>query len=442
MPPQLTPIPRPLRILLLCTSDLGGGAAESARRQLEALSARGLEVRMLVLHKHLPDERIASVATTLPHKLRAKAAFLAERLEIYLRNGRSRRQLFRFSSARWGMDLAQHPWVQEADVLHLHWINQGFLSLGGLRQLAALGKPIFATLHDLWMATGGCHLPLTFDRLGASPCPRYELGCGCCPLLHSEQTKDFSRERLQAKRFLAQPPFRYIAVSSVEARLFSQGELMRSALHPLVLPNPIDAELFSPETVRLEGKPAWYQEGRYYLTLVAARLDEEVKGPELLKAIAAELQARHPELAALATFVLVGGMRAPKAFEDLALPYLTLGSIRERRTLASIYGHSDLLLSTSLYETFGQTLVEALAVGTPVVSFRSGGPEDILQDGRNGRLISAFDTTDYADAIASILEQRRLGAGYSPELCRESIQPFTAEAVAEGLHSAYLASLA
>ena len=119
---------------------------------------------MLVVKKGPEDERIASVADTTPRRLWAKTAFLLERLEIYLRNGRSRQHLFRVSTARWGCDITSHPWVREADILHLHWINQGFLSLTTLKKLAALGKPVFSTLHDLWAATGICHLPLELGR--------------------------------------------------------------------------------------------------------------------------------------------------------------------------------------------------------------------------------------------------------------------------------------
>ena len=401
----------PLKVLLLCTADLGGGAAESARRQLEALCQAGVDARMLVLKKQVDDPRIKSIASNGWRRWWGKFSFLAERLEIYLRNGRSRRQLFRFSSARFGFDLASHPWVQEADVLHLHWINQGFLSLS--------------------------------SSLGAQLCSRYTGGCGLCPLLASTTEQDFSRSLLKKKSFLSQAPFRYIAVSTVEAQLFRQGQLMKDSPSPLVLPNPIDSDLFSPANGEREESPAWYQAGRYYLTLVAARLDEEVKGPELLKQIARHLQANYPSLAEKMTLVLVGGMRDVEAFADLALSYVTLGTIRDPQAMAKIYRHSSVLLSTSLFETFGQTLVEALSVGTPVISFRCGGPEDIIRDRENGRLISPFDTKAYADAIASILERDPIGdsSAYSPEVCRESTRPFTARAVAEALIQQYQQSL-
>ena len=81
--------------------------------------------------------------------------------------------------------------------------------------------------------------------------------------------------------------------------------------------------------------------------------------------IAQQLQLRHPEIAERTTLLLVGSIRREGYFDSLALPHIALGSIRERAQLASLYAASDILISTSVYETFGQTLVEALSVGTP-----------------------------------------------------------------------------
>lgn len=432
----------PLRVLLLCTSDQGGGAAEACRRLLDALSEVGVEVRMLVVHKGTADERIASVATTPLRRLWAKAAFLLERLDIYLRNGRSRQQLFRVSTAKWGCDISTHPWVEQADIIHLHWINQGFLSLSTLRKLATLGKPIFSTLHDLWAATGICHLPLEMSPTGATECLRYQAGCGYCPLLKSKQEHDLSRTIFEQKRFLARPPFRYIAVSSAEGRLFEQSPLMQGYGAPIVLANPIDLSLFSPERAVATPLPFTREAGHYYLTIVAARLDEAVKGPHLLKELARQLRLRHPQLAERVTLLLVGSIRQPGYLDDLALPHIALGSIRDRAQLASIYAASDALLSTSVYETFGQTLVEALSVGTPALSFRCSGPEDIIIDGINGYLIPAFDTETYADRLAQLLERQTCAEGaFSPKICRESALRFGAPAIATRLVELYRTAL-
>ena len=186
--------------------------------------------------------------------------------------------------------------------------------------------------------------------------------------------------------------------------------------------------------------PSWYKEGRYYLSLVAARLDDVVKGPELLKAVARAFRTQSPELAARTTLLLVGETKRQGYFDDLALSHISLGRVSDRRELVAIYAHSDAVLSTSVYETFGQTLSEALAVGTPVLSFRCGGPEDIIEDGRTGYLIDAFDPEQYAARLIELLERRGKGA-FDSETCRSSVQRFGAARIATKLSQLYAAAL-
>ena len=76
-------------------------------------------------------------------------AFLRERLGIFLANGFNRRDLFKVSTARYGVDVLSHPWLKEADVVCLNWINQGMLSLSAIRAIADMGKKIIWTMHDM-----------------------------------------------------------------------------------------------------------------------------------------------------------------------------------------------------------------------------------------------------------------------------------------------------
>lgn len=80
-------------------------------------------------------------------------------VDYFLCNHLNRKNLFAVSIANTGMDLSGHPSVKEADIIHLHWINQGFLSVSNLGKLINSGKPIVWTLHDLWPATAICHYP-------------------------------------------------------------------------------------------------------------------------------------------------------------------------------------------------------------------------------------------------------------------------------------------
>ena len=86
--------------------------------------------------------------------------FLWERFLIWLRLRFNREHLFEVDSACCGADITNMREFQEADIIHLHWINQGMLSLRGIRKILDSGKPVVWTMHDIWPATAICHLTL------------------------------------------------------------------------------------------------------------------------------------------------------------------------------------------------------------------------------------------------------------------------------------------
>ena len=112
-----------MKIAIINKSDLNGGAAVVSYRLMNALREHGVDAKMLVTEKLGNDGNVECYAD----KLKDKAVFLAERLQIFLQNGFSRENLFKVDTATWGRDISTHPNVQEADVIMLNWINQGAL---------------------------------------------------------------------------------------------------------------------------------------------------------------------------------------------------------------------------------------------------------------------------------------------------------------------------
>ena len=72
--------------------------------------------------------------------------------------------------------------------------------------------------------------------------------------------------------------------------------------------------------------------------------------------------------------------------------------------LWSIYRSCDVYVSSSLLEGFGLTLLEAMFVGKPIVTTRSGGTTEILTDCENGITVPTHDPKSLADALCSIIE--------------------------------------
>jgi hypothetical protein len=116
-----------MKILILSTSERTGGAAVAANRLMHALNKSGQEAKMLVRDKQTDDPNVVSINTNWWKKKINFVRFAYERWVIFLNNRFSRKNLFAVSIANTGTDISDHPLVKEADIIHLHWINQGFL---------------------------------------------------------------------------------------------------------------------------------------------------------------------------------------------------------------------------------------------------------------------------------------------------------------------------
>ena len=175
-----------MRVLIVNTSERTGGAAIAANRLLHALNNNGVEARMLVRDRKTSAPDVVNI----PQSWKLKAKFLWERGVIWLANGLRKEGIFQVDIANAGTDITAMDEFKQADVIHLHWVNQGFLSLSDLERIIASGKPVVMTLHDQWYFTGICHY--------SSDCEKYKSQCEHCPMLKGKC--DLARRVFDRKR--------------------------------------------------------------------------------------------------------------------------------------------------------------------------------------------------------------------------------------------------
>ena len=120
-----------MRILIVNTSENTGGAAVAANRLMVALNNNGVKAKMLVKEKS--TDKLTVVG--LKHPWRQQWHFLWERFCIWLSMHLKKKRLFEVDIANSGTDITSLPEFQEADVIHLHWVNQGMLSLKDIRKI-------------------------------------------------------------------------------------------------------------------------------------------------------------------------------------------------------------------------------------------------------------------------------------------------------------------
>lgn len=405
------------QIVLINHSDTRGGAAVVTYRLMEALCRCGVDARMVVMHKYSSNPRVDSVGDSL----RARGTFLAEHAEIFARNGFNRDDVFKISTARWGLPLHRHPWVREADAICLNWVNQGMLSISDIRQLCDSGKPIAWTMHDMWCMTGVCH--------HAGTCQAYTSQCGHCHLLNKgRHSHDLSTSVFRAKQKLYDSTnIHFVAVSNWLADKCRESALLHDALVD-VIPNAFPVGDFGPLPA-LTRQQLGLPSDSSLIVMGAARLDDPIKNLPL--AVDALNILNRMDMPQQPTAVFFGNLRNPQALSELQLPYIHLGAVSDHSRLASIYAHADVVLSTSHYETLPGTLIEGISAGALAVTTGHGGQADIVTPGLTGFIADEDNPRHIAEHIATALRmQATEGVTRRRNLHAEMARRFDADAVA------------
>jgi glycosyltransferase involved in cell wall biosynthesis len=258
------------------------------------------------------------------------------------------------------------------------------------------------SLHDMWAFSGGEHY--------AGEDRRYEQGYRRDNRPPNETGFDLNRWIWRRKqRVLATlPALTVLCVSEWLAGRARASYLMRDR-DVRVLHNGVDIDIFRPFP-RIVARQELQLPVEAPLVLFGAvnSLGDRRKGFDLLVAALSELRREGVQLE-LVVFGHAADDRA--ALDDLGFPVHALGEIYDAAQLATVYAACDAMVVPSREEAFGQTAIESLACGTPVVAFRIGGLPEIITHEVTGFLAAAFDVRELARGLHAILKMRNGAAG-------------------------------
>ncbi len=409
-----------MNILLLNTSDTTGGAAQACNRLYRALQHAGADVSFFVNEKTGNSTDIHSFNETFFKKKIADARFAAERILLYPKL-QNKKDLFFFSPANTGLDISNHPAVKKADVLHLHWFNQGFLSLDSLQKLASWKKKIVWTLHDMWGFTGGCHY--------ARGCENFKENCGNCPYLSEKTKQDLSAEVWKKKAALYDKSiFTFVTCSKWLADIAAQSSLLQGFnIH--AIPNPINVEVFTPINKRVARGQLGLNPDKYYILFASQNLADERKGFRYLREAVELLHEKNPELKNNVELLVFGKSKVDLQ-SLLPLKVNTLGSLSSQEKIVAAYNAANLFVLPSLEDNLPNTVMEALSCGVPVVSFNTGGIPEMVDDGINGFLAEQKSSAQLADAMLRIIENRTPYESLAENARKKVLENFSFEKVA------------
>ncbi|MBR1889676.1 MAG: glycosyltransferase [Alloprevotella sp.] len=376
-----------MKILHINTSELTGGAAIAAHRLMEAQNAIGLQAEMLVRDAETSDAHVH--ALTAQRRMWLK--FVGERLDIVLRN-RSRANLWQIDTGFFGADLTRTALFADTDILHLHWINQGMLSLRGLERILRSGKPVVWTLHDMWPVTGICH--------HADGCRKFESACHTCPLLHRRGLHDLASQVFARKQEI----YREGRLALVACSDWLAGEARASALSKGLrvesITNPIDTTYFTPADKVAARRELGLPQDMPLLLFVAQKVTNPAKGFQFLAEAIDRLIASGAFTRETIGVVPVG-MESEQAAQMLSCKSFPQPYSSDLSRTRSLYRAADLLVMPTLMDNLPNTIAEASACGLPTIGFRIGGLPQMIDDGRTGYLCSYCS----AEHLASLIQQ-------------------------------------
>jgi len=372
-----------MKVLIVNSSDIHGGAARAANRLHIGLKRIGVISEMLVLKKGGNDPDIMG----LEGKVKKALSLVRPTIDKFPLKRYPNKSNTLFSPA-WVpySGIVNRINNSDADIVHFHWINGGMVRI---EEIALINKPIVWSLHDMWAFTGGCH----YDE----ECGKYESICGNCPVLNSNKVKDLSRRIFQRKQKTYKSlDITVVGLSQWMADCAKKSSLFRGK-NVVNLPNPINIETFRPlnkhfarESLNLP------QDKKIILFGAMSATSDPRKGYRELSEALKIMDSDHIELAIL-------GADRHNDNINFDFPVHYLGQVNDDLSLRIIYSAADVMVVPSIQENLSNAIMESMSCGTPVVAFNIGGNGDMIDHKINGYLAAPYEPVDLSDGIKWVI---------------------------------------
>ena len=370
-----------MNVLLVSTSECSGGGAIAARRLMEALNKNGVKAKLMVRDKQSDAVTVCPIGNKLPK--------LLERLTTLPRCGFSHARLWQADIANMGIDITCTREFHEADIIHLHWICQGMLSLNGIAKIMKSGKRVVWTLHDEWPYLGVCHYRGNCTEKECRHCP---ILCGSLP------SSIYKRKLTLYQRW--HPTF--VGCSQWITDQAQQALPSERVVH---INNCISSDIFHPTDMQQARQALSLPQNKRLLLFCSQKVTDERKGIAYLTEALQQLSADELHL------VIVG-----KNAEQIPLPdnlgVTRIGSVREQE-MPLLYNAVDVFLTPSLQDNLPNTIAEAMSCGTPCVGFDVGGIPEMIDHLENGYVARYRDASDLAEGIRFVLSRDLRAAAHS-----------------------------
>ena len=373
-----------MRLMMLAVKDLAGGAHRSAFRLHQALRSSGVDATLAVMSKSSTDSFVHELCGREAGWIRRGRGFL-DRVPAPCLIKREEPISLGVRSAR--LDLLVERF--RPDVVHLHWVNGGMVSIEAISRCTV---PTVWTMHDMWTFTGGCHY--------SGDCERFTEDCAGCPKLCQIPLIRRAPEWVHGRkrRGWTSRPLHAIAPSQWMAEMARRSSLFRHA-EIATIGYCIDPAIYNPTTRAESRRRLGLSNDEQAILFVNA--DQARKGALIIGETLQRLRAIEPSRKF--RFLFAGGMPPDVGVDDAQV--MRLPSTHDEAAMASYYAAADVFVLPSYEDNLPNVIIEALACGTAVVAFPSGGIPEMVTLQRNGLLTKERTAASLADCLTDFFHR-------------------------------------
>ena len=361
-----------------------GGAALCAIRINKALVQEGIDSRMLFAEGNTMPEGVKGAIASqdrviwndcsvlqMIKNLLARFGWLIvdmERMKAKL-NKENTKHLYLHQPLSNYKSIAHHPLVEWADIIHLHWVSD-FIDYPTF--FKEVKKPIVWTLHDKYPAMGVQHYCSEFF-----------------PVPDELQEIDYQCRKIKRKGVLEARNLSIVAISEMMVDVCNDSEVLKG--FPItVIHNGIDASVFYPYNKQESRKELGLISDARIFLFSSYGISDPNKGLDRIIEALEKIDVTNKLL------VCIGNIPFGYSVPEASFPIILTGGLNNQSKIAKYYSAADFFLQCSYEESFGQTVLEAMACGTPVISTLCGIAPDLIRS-FNGVLCDDYDS----DAIAA-----------------------------------------
>ncbi|MDB4070130.1 glycosyltransferase [Candidatus Pelagibacter sp.] len=388
-----------IKVLHVVGGSLTNGAAKGANVLHEALLS--LKIDSKLLNDSTPkvrniDKKIIFINDTFFKRIINNIFVYLEKIlkSIFLHAPRET-----FTLGFFGFDITKLKEYKNADIIHIHWLNQGFIKLGSLSKI---NKPLVWTMRDMWSFTGGSHYTMDFEKYEKS--------------YISKIIKNFKKKNYNKN-------FHFIAVSDWLRNKAQKSSTLKEYDIKRIY-NNINTNDFDIITKKQAKSFLKISTKKKIILYGAQNPQSKRKGWSIFIRTLKKLDNTKYFL------LIFGNFWSQESLDKIGIEYKSLGFINDKKILNNTYSSADLFVASSIEDAWPKTFAEAMYCGTPVVCFDNTSISEIVDHKVNGYIVKNFDA-DLLKKGIDWLSKEIMKNSFNKNSSRIKISNFSGDVIAK-----------